>query len=42
MRHKKDCSPCPECGSTERIFDSETGEEVCKKCGLVLSVHYII
>jgi transcription initiation factor TFIIB len=27
---------CPECGSTELILDSEMGEYVCSRCGLVI------
>jgi transcription initiation factor TFIIB len=27
---------CPECGSTDLILDSEMGEYVCSRCGLVL------
>jgi ribosomal protein S27E len=29
--------PCPQCGSNEAVVDRETGEIICKKCGLVLS-----
>jgi len=28
---------CPKCGSTNLIKDYDTGEEVCSKCGLVVS-----
>ncbi|MCL5112176.1 MAG: transcription initiation factor IIB [Candidatus Marsarchaeota archaeon] len=27
---------CPSCGSTDIIFDSERGEQVCNNCGLVI------
>ena len=27
---------CPECGSTDLILDSEMGDSVCSRCGLVL------
>jgi transcription initiation factor TFIIB len=27
---------CPECGSTDLILDSEMGEYVCRRCGLVI------
>ncbi len=27
---------CPECGSTNLVLDSEMGEYVCRRCGLVL------
>jgi len=27
---------CPECGSTDLIVDSEMGESVCRRCGLVI------
>jgi len=26
---------CPNCGAKEAIVDGETGEIICKKCGLV-------
>ncbi|GAB4305650.1 MAG: transcription initiation factor IIB [Promethearchaeota archaeon] len=32
---------CPDCGSTEFIFDSQRGEEICSSCGLVLHDHII-
>lgn len=28
---------CPNCGSTDHIEDPDTGERVCKNCGLVIS-----
>ncbi|HDH44230.1 MAG TPA: transcription initiation factor IIB family protein [Thermococcus sp.] len=34
---KKGRQVCPECGSTNLIYDSERGEIVCGTCGLVLS-----
>lgn len=27
---------CPECGSTEILVDTERGEKICSKCGLIL------
>lgn len=29
---------CPECGSTETIYDYRTRETICRKCGLVIRV----
>jgi transcription initiation factor TFIIB len=28
---------CPECGATEILVDSEKGEKICSKCGLILN-----
>jgi transcription initiation factor TFIIB len=32
---------CPNCGSTDIIFDPERGEYVCRHCGLVIQEHVI-
>ncbi|MEM1577730.1 MAG: TFIIB-type zinc ribbon-containing protein [Candidatus Pacearchaeota archaeon] len=32
---------CPECGSTNLIFDEARGEFICGDCGLVIEQHYI-
>jgi hypothetical protein len=30
---------CPECGCTIIVYDTETGEECCSKCGIVLNIY---
>nr|WP_243665755.1 TFIIB-type zinc ribbon-containing protein [Vulcanisaeta sp. JCM 16159] len=30
---------CPNCGSTDIVFDPERGELVCRHCGLVIEEH---
>jgi len=37
LMHEISGSKCPRCGSAELIIDTELGEEICGKCGLVVS-----
>jgi transcription initiation factor TFIIB len=30
---------CPECGSSVMVYNTETGEQICASCGLVVSEH---
>ncbi len=32
---------CPECGCSDVIMDTRTGEKICKKCGLVISDYHV-
>lgn len=34
-------APCPDCQSTQRIFDNQRAEVVCARCGLVLDENLI-
>jgi transcription initiation factor TFIIB len=36
MNNKTIKEICSRCGSSDRIFDPETGEEICSSCGLVI------
>lgn len=38
MQHLVSLNHCPECNATNPIHDSETGEVVCRECGLVITV----
>jgi transcription initiation factor TFIIB len=42
-KQKSDSKPkvCPECGAKRTIRNSQTGDTVCAKCGLVMSDHQI-
>jgi len=41
MTQEIDTSRCPGCGSPEVIIDPEKGEEVCSRCGIVISEEII-
>jgi len=36
LEKRKSPEKCPECGSSNRVYDYDTGETVCGDCGLVL------
>ncbi|HDI03027.1 MAG TPA: hypothetical protein ENF67_00590 [Candidatus Pacearchaeota archaeon] len=36
VKPKKHYKKCPECGSTELVYDDQRGEIICARCGLVI------